>query len=311
MANLLDSAAKKIIRDVLFVSKRDKILIITDKKRKKIGDILFKEAAKITESFLVFIPVAKYPGEEPPRKIGDLMLKYNKIIAPTSGSLTHTKVTNKAFRKGAIIATLPGITEEIMKKSINISYKDLMSKNNDLYKKLRGTKKNKINTNSSTFLEFRTRKWIKDSGNFKKEKVGNLPAGEVFTAPCEESCKGQIVIDWARHNGVTYASKGTKILIDNGSVISISRRCELSKIFKNIKNSKNIAEFGIGTNPKAKLIGNILQDEKANGTCHIAFGNNTSMGGLIYSKIHLDTILIRPTIYADNKKIMKNGRLIV
>jgi len=104
MVNLVDKAAKKIIKDVLFVSKKDKVLIITDKKRKKIGDMLFKESAKITESVLVFTPVAKYDGEEPPKKIGDLMLKYSKIVTPTSHSLTHTlKQLKKQLRKGLLL----------------------------------------------------------------------------------------------------------------------------------------------------------------------------------------------------------------
>lgn len=42
-----------------------------------------------------------------------------------------------------------------------------------------------------------------------------------------------------------------------------------------------MAEFGIGTNYKAKLVGLILEDEKVFGTIHIAFGNNLSMGGRI------------------------------
>lgn len=309
MANLLDKAAKKIIRDVLFVSKKDKVLIIIDKKRKRIGDMLFREAAKIAESVLVFTPVAKYDGEEPPKRIGDLMLKYSKIVTPTSHSLTHTKATQRAIKKGAIVVTLPGITEQIMKQSVNISYKRLAQKNKKLHKKLEKVKKIRITTPKGTDLTFKPRTWFMDSGDFRKYHLGNLPAGEVFCAPLEKTSNGVLVIDLAKDDGKVYAPKGTTILIEKGNVVGISRNCELSKIFTSIKNSKNIAEMGIGTNPKAKIIGNILQDEKALKTCHVAFGNNTAMDGKIYSKIHLDVIFFEPTVYGDKKIIMKKGKL--
>jgi len=76
------------------------------------------------------------------------------------------------------------------------------------------------------------------------------------------------------------------------------------------KNARNVAEFGIGTNDKAKIIGNILQDEKVMGTCHIAFGNNSAMGGKVYSEVHVDTILERPTIIIDGKILMKDGKFV-
>ena len=65
--------------------------------------------------------------------------------------------------------------------------------------------------------------------------------------------------------------------------------------------------MGIGINPKAKIIGNVLEDEKVLGTCHIAIGNNVFYGGSNDVPIHLDGVITRPTIYVDNKKIMEKG----
>ena len=73
--------------------------------------------------------------------------------------------------------------------------------------------------------------------------------------------------------------------------------------------ARNLAEFGIGTNPNARLIGNVLEDEKVLGTCHIALGDNSTFGGKVRAGIHVDGIFLRPTVELDGKIIMKKGKL--
>jgi leucyl aminopeptidase (aminopeptidase T) len=76
------------------------------------------------------------------------------------------------------------------------------------------------------------------------------------------------------------------------------------------KNAYFIAEFAIGTNPKAKVIGNVLEDEKVLGTAHIAVGDNTSYpGGKNYSILHQDGIMFSPTIELDGMVIMRDGKM--
>ena len=56
----------------------------------------------------------------------------------------------------------------------------------------------------------------------------------------------------------------------------------------------NIAELGIGTNEKAKLTGNILEDEKILGTVHVAFGASAAIGGTVQVPVHLDCVVMKP-----------------
>ncbi len=75
--------------------------------------------------------------------------------------------------------------------------------------------------------------------------------------------------------------------------------------------SRNVAEFGIGTNDRAKITGLILEDEKVLGTIHIAFGDNVTMGGTVNVQSHLDGLVLSPTVWFDDRKIMEHGRLLV
>jgi leucyl aminopeptidase (aminopeptidase T) len=77
------------------------------------------------------------------------------------------------------------------------------------------------------------------------------------------------------------------------------------------KDGRTVAEFGIGTNDKAILSGKILEDEKVMGTIHIAFGDNKSMGGSVRVASHLDGLVKEPTVWFDDRLIMKNGRFTV
>ncbi|MCK4520976.1 MAG: aminopeptidase, partial [Nanoarchaeota archaeon] len=88
---------------------------------------------------------------------------------------------------------------------------------------------------------------------------------------------------------------------------------KLKNILRKVKdkNAYSVAELGIGTNNKAKITGNILEDEKAMGTAHIALGNNKSYEGKIDVPIHVDGVFFKPTIIVDDKKIMENGKLLI
>ena len=103
--------------------------------------------------------------------------------------------------------------------------------------------------------------------------------------------------------------------IKDGYAVKFSGGSEAKKLkamLDNVGSRKafNIAELGIGTNPKARVIGVVLEDEKVFGTCHIAFGNNALFGGKVDVPIHVDGVIKKPTIIADGKMIMKDGEMV-
>ena len=87
---------------------------------------------------------------------------------------------------------------------------------------------------------------------------------------------------------------------------------KFKKLLNDVKdrNAFAVAELGIGTNRKAKIIGEVLVDEKAYGTAHIAFGSNKAMGGTLDVQIHVDGVFSKPTITADGETIIKDGELL-
>ena len=99
-------------------------------------------------------------------------------------------------------------------------------------------------------------------------------------------------------------------------MISVKGSCEevhvIEQHFERDDNARNIAEFAIGTNPNARLIGNLAEDKKLLGTVHFAIGDNKSLGGTVEARVHLDGLMVKPTVIADNKLIIvEDGKLMV
>ncbi len=310
----LDKSTKIVLKDCMGLKSSESCLIVTDNQLKSIGGALYKNALKISrKSRLILTTMPKTHGAEPPKRIAEEMLGYDVILLPTSKSLSHTKARENASRKGARIASMPGITKEMMKRAMNVEFNKIKSINEKIIKSLNKKNKVRITTKKGTDVEFfvKGRKWLGDGGIYtKKGAFGNLPAGEVFIAPLEGKINGTIVVD-ASVGSLGKVDKNIKIDVKNGFIACITGGKTANQFKNSLKNKlyKNVAELGIGTNYKAKITGNVLEDEKVFGTCHIAFGNSRHFGGLVDVPFHVDVVIKKPAIYADGALVMKGGKL--
>ena len=260
----------------------------------------------------------KINGEEPPAEIAELMKKFDIVFCPTAKSLTHTDARRAASKKGVRVATFPGITKEIMIRGMNADYKKIAALSIKLKGILEKGKRVRITTQIGTDISFsiKGRKSIASKGLYhKKGESGNLPTGETFLAPVEGTTNGVFIVDGSMAGLGLVKNAGLRIEVKNGYAIKITGGAMAKKLSRMLdavgKDARNIAEFGIGTNDSAKLSGVILEDEKVMGTVHIALGNNVSMGGKVNVPIHLDGVMKSPTVYLDDKLLMKDGKLLV
>jgi leucyl aminopeptidase (aminopeptidase T) len=315
MEELLKSA-KIAVHNCMGVKKGENVLIITDEPLRKIGQALWKAAKEIAgEAMLLEIISRTSNGEEPPSMVADFMKRFDVVLIPTSRSMTHTKARRDACEAGARVATLPGITEDSMKRTLSADYNKIAERSLKLIKILSGKKEAKVKTPAGTDITMKIegRDWEPDTGLYHRPgEFGNLPAGEAYIAPLEGTANGVIIVDGAMA-GVGVVKKAIKLVVKDGFVTEISGDKSAKELEKSIepfgKPARNIAELGIGTNDKARVIGNVLEDEKVMGTVHMAIGDNKSMGGNVSVQSHLDGILIKPTLEIDGQIIMKDGVL--
>jgi aminopeptidase len=142
----------------------------------------------------------------------------------------------------------------------------------------------------------------------------NMPCGEVFTGPVEDSANGEIYF------GVPVAVAGREVLgvrlrFEGGRVVEASAEKGeeyLKSMLDADQGARYLGELGIGTNygiPRATK--NILFDEKLGGTVHLAIGRSyEKTGGKNDSSVHWDLICdLREggELYADGELIEKDG----
>ncbi len=310
---MIKKSAEIALKDCMGLKKNESLLVITDTILREIGRVFFQVGIEIgADAIYVEILPRLTDGEEPPSSVAKALQDVDVAIIPTLKSLSHTKARLDATKKGVRIASLPGITEEILERTMNVDYFEVKEISENISRILSKGKNVHVYSSSGTDISFsiQGRNAHSDTGILTQAgSFGNLPAGESYIAPLEGSANGIVVIDGSLA-GYGLLKSNLKVEIKNGYVEKVEGDGSgyLEKIFHKFgKEARNLAEFGIGTNPKAKLTGNILEDEKVMGTVHFAFGNNTTFGGNVFVNSHIDGLVKEPTIEIDDKIIMNRG----
>ena len=311
------AGARTAVNTCLKVKRGEKAIIVTDILKEDIGEALHW-AAKETgaEAILVKMLPRTRHGEEPPAPVAAIMKTADVVIAPTAYSISHTQARKEANLAGARIATMPMMTDEMMSRGGMTADFCLVKKHADrLVKQIGDARIVHVTTPDGTDIRFSVdgRKWVADTGLIhNKGDFGNLPGGELFVPPVEGTADGIIVVTGALA-GIGILKKPVKITVKKGLGRAITGGPQARTFAKMLgaaaakldqpNNAYNIAEFGIGLNPNAKLIGNPLEDEKVIGTIHLALGDNSTFGGNTQAGIHVDGIILRPTVEVDGKEL--------
>jgi leucyl aminopeptidase (aminopeptidase T) len=294
----------------------EKFLTITDIDKYEIGRAFFDAGIQAgAEAVLAVIKERTRHGEEPPAPVAQAWERCDVYIAPTRYSLTHTQARKAATGAGARGATMPGITAQMFEGgALSADYafvSQLCEKMGALMEKAREVRvASTAGTDISMAVGGRTIE--RDTGLLLKPgNFGNLPAGEVYVAPVEGTADGTLVFDGAIAS-VGLVSQPVTVTVASGFATKITGGPEATRFDAllgalNRKEAYNIAELGVGCNPSARLLGVILEDEKIYGTVHVALGDNSTFGGKVQAGIHLDGIMLKPSLFFDGQPVIKNG----
>jgi len=317
---LLLRTAESILKTSLAARQGEKFLTITDPTTYAVGHAFFEAGLKLgTESILAVIRERTRHGEEPPLPIAKAWEGCDIFVAPTAYSLTHTQARKAATQAGARGATMPTITPAMFEAgAITADY----SKVSELCEKM-GVLMDKTSNvrvtskkGSDITVSIQGRIVDRDVGVLHKPgDFGNLPAGEVYAAPVEGSANGTLVFDGSIAS-IGLLKKPVTVTVKDGYATQIEGGSEARKFDAMLaavqkREAYNVAELGVGCNPKGRLIGIILEDEKIYGTVHVALGDNSTFGGKVQAGIHLDGIMLKPTMFLDDRIVIKDGTWVI
>ncbi|HSG29826.1 MAG TPA: aminopeptidase [Candidatus Krumholzibacterium sp.] len=310
----LSSSAKQAIYHSLKVKKGENLLLVTDRQKMKVAEALaYWGKQKGAEVTTYLMTETLRPITAPTEMFKGMMRK-----ADVSVYMLDARVEEKPFRgymvvngmKKGRICMMPGITVDMMERLVNIDFRKM----DMLTKKVIRTVKNctdiRVTNALGTDISFsvKGRDWKNDNGDISKEgSHGNLPAGECFTCPVEDTFTGKLVISLIDDK----VGRGTMIF-EKGRLVEYSGK-GVTQIVKGMKGDPTgmiVGEFGIGTNKGAKICKNMLEAEKAFGTVHFAIGDSYGLGKN-KSKWHFDGLVEKVTLTAGSKEIVKNGRFLL
>jgi leucyl aminopeptidase (aminopeptidase T) len=238
----------------------------------------------------------------------------------------------------------PSINRDMFSRTLSIDYTELKRRVKAVKEVLDRADKVHITAPGGTDVEIgvRGREAFMDDGDLSaKGSGGNLPAGEAFISPELGTGSGTIVFDGSisLHNDDLIAENPVKVSVRDGIVESVEGEREANLLLETItmgennavayerdgklpkgkgetyrRNARNLGELGIGLNPHATVSGNMLEDEKAYRTCHIAIGANYDEDAP--ALIHLDCLIREPTITAvmsggKRHAILRDGEFVV
>jgi aminopeptidase len=314
------------------VTEKDRVFIFTDFERggiaRRVASAALARHADVTVRFL------EHYGERPLTVFSDELRNELIQARPT---VTYYIATAKPGEIAFRMPLLPflakelkvrhghmiGIDENLMGEGMCADYDEVFTLTNKIYEIVRHAKEIHVTSakGSDVTATFHPDwKWIPCHGRYSEQgKWGNLPEGEVFTAPA--TVDGVLVCDvlgdfFSEKYGVL--KHPVTLTVKDGYITTVA--CEDAEIEKDVRdyffstpNGNRAGEFAIGTlTSLTKLSGNLLQDEKMPGL-HVAFGNPYPefTGADWDAKIHVDVIPSRCTIWIDGKEIMRNGKFTI
>jgi len=143
----------------------------------------------------------------------------------------------------------------------------------------------------------------------------NMPGGEVFYSPVEDSAEGEIT--FAEFPAMRFGTEveGIRFVFEGGRIVEASATRGEQVLLDTLATddgARGLGELGIGCNPGIQqFMKNVAFDEKIDGTVHLAVGNSYSFnGGKNVSAVHWDIVkdLRRGgRLYADGRLVQEDG----
>jgi leucyl aminopeptidase (aminopeptidase T) len=311
----LGPAVDTIVNRCLAIRPGEETLVVVDRGTRAIGEALRDAAAAAgSDAVLTIMEPRAVDGNEPPRTIAAALAECDVFIAPTTRSISHTVARKRASEAGARGATMPGVTEDMLARVMAVDFELMAARSSAAASLLTEADEARIWCARGTdfTVDLTGRGGIADDGRLtERGAFGNLPPGEGFIAPL--GGEGRIVVAGtlapfgAPAEPVTLTVEGGRLVAARGDA-----GADFIRLLRDAgEQGTNLAELGVGTNDRAMLTGNVLEDEKVLGTIHVAFGASAGIGGTVSVPVHLDVVVVDPTLDIGGTRVLDQGRFVL
>jgi len=310
--------AERVVRDYLGLGPGERFAIVVDDRTD--GEIP-TELARVARELgaapvVVTIAPRARSGTEPPAPAAAAMAAADVVLCAASTSLYHTAAKAAAQHAGARgVFNAPYRADAWRTGAMTADFVAIRARAERLAELWRRTREVRITSPAGTDLRATVEgrepmAWLTGICRNPGE-VSALPGGEVSLPPLEGTSEGTVV--WERVASDLGALDGpVRITVRAGRAVRIEggpSADRLRAIIESVRDADNIGEIGIGLNPAARIGDEITEAKKAFGTVHVALGDSANeYGGLVECDVHLDGLVMEPTIEFDGVAVIVDGR---
>jgi leucyl aminopeptidase (aminopeptidase T) len=325
--------ARNAVHTCLNVHSDDRVAVVSDRERADIVDAIVEEA-RAAGADVVDWKMEDWvprPAAEFPRGLADEILTFRPSVSFYIGGSMAGEL---AFRKPMLELLarelrcrhghMVGIDRALMLDGMTVDYDEVYRVTHRVHEIVRDASRIEVATRLGTELTATfspRRRWVPCDARYWEQGLwGNLPEGEVFTAPLglDGLLVGEELGDhFARRYGML--EEPVRLHVKGGRVAGVEMpghpgvEAEVREYLAQSPDSDRAGEFAIGTNVGlTSIVGNFLQDEKFPGV-HVAFGDpyGAETGADWECPSHVDVLASRADVWVDGRQIMQDGRLLV
>ncbi|MFH1573988.1 MAG: leucyl aminopeptidase [Acidobacteriota bacterium] len=313
--------ARKLVSLCADVQPGETVLIVADSRMMSIARVLAAAVEeRKAEPVIAVITQRSADSTEPPEAVAAAMKSADVIFSAVSISITHTRAVKDAVAAGARAIALTAFTEEMMVSGgIDADFVEIEKACRVVGDRLARAKTVRLTSREGTDLTFQVqgRKVNVMAGIVGPGEFSPVPNAEVNVSPLEGTANGVLVADASiPYLGIGLLRQPIRFTVRDGFIVAIEggdpeQAGKLRAAWKSQAdpNVYNIAEMGIGMNPKCRFMGIMLEDEGVLGSVHIGTGTNITLGGTIQARSHYDLIMRAPTLTLDGEVLIDEGRL--
>lgn len=311
--------ARSVVQRYLGVTEGDRFLLVTDDGTDPALAAALVAAARETgcDATHAVITPRRSSGEEPPEVVAAAMAASTVTLCAVSRSLYHTEAKGRAQAGGTRgCFNAPHLPDAWTHGAMTADFEEIRAVAERVAARLRGAGEMRVTSPAGTDVTFRIdgrepKGWLTGICRNPGE-VSAYPGGEVSLPPLEGTAEGTIVVERVMTDLGALAEpiawtmrEGLAVAIEGGD-----EAARLRALVDGVPGADNLAELGIGLNPAARIGPHITEAKKRLGTAHFALGDNAGgYGGVVECPLHLDGLVLDPTIVVDGRTLVRDGVL--
>lgn len=266
------------------------------------------------------MPLRGRDGQEPPPAVAAAMAVADVIFAPVRISITHTRAMRAALDEGARAILMTAYTERILSSPalVETDFAAQVPVCRRMGRAFTDGSSVRLTSPKGTELTFSIEGRVANVLTNVPDpgELAPVPDIEVNVVPVTGSAHGTLIADASvPYLGIGVLEEPVVCAVEDGMIVKMEGGPQAHLLHEHLlshgdPNCFNVAELGVGLNPNARLVGEMLEDEGVMGTIHIGIGTSHTLGGEVVAPTHYDLLMWEPTIEVD-ETVVQRGKEVV